>query len=266
MKYLTEENLKKYAPSVYTLKPSNSVSSKYSFYPTYKIIDDMKKLEWYPVRALENNVRKDDLKGYQRHMIIFRYLKDLNVDLKVNDLIPEVCLSTSHLGKNSFRFSAGLFRLVCSNGLMVSDETFQSIKIIHKKYTIEQVEDVIFDYIRNLPNIISQIENFKKIRLSYENKIEFIEEILYKYYEKYCKVKSKIDPNVFLIVRREEDNNNDLWTTFNVVQENWMKGGLTYRDTDGRCNKLKEKKSIKAHIEQNKLLWTILLQFAHYCR
>lgn len=57
--------------------------------------------------------------------------------------------------------------------------------------------------------------------------------------------------------RREEDSSKDVWTTFNVIQENFVRGGLKYTSNNGRKTELKGLKSIMAVNQINTKLWDL---------
>jgi hypothetical protein len=54
-------------------------------------------------------------------------------------LSQELFLTNSHDGFNSFQFRVGIYRLVCSNGLVVADEEFSAFRIRHKGYTFAEL-------------------------------------------------------------------------------------------------------------------------------
>ena len=115
-KYLTKEAIAKMAPSVFSTKPSSEVSDKYTHIPTERVIDDMELLGWKPIEAKEVKARKNSTKGFQKHLLVFR-----NDDVVINGsdgdtVFPQILLTNSHDGKNSFQFQAGLYRLICANG------------------------------------------------------------------------------------------------------------------------------------------------------
>ena len=57
--------------------------------------------------------------------------------------------------------------------------------------------------------------------------------------------------------RRIEDTSKDLWTTFNVVQENIIKGGMYTRGSDGRSRRARAIKSVNEDQRLNKALWIL---------
>ena len=124
---LSKEQVKQVAPSVFTKHGSSNVSEKYSHIPTERVMDDMPALGWNVVDAKEIKARKNQ--GFQKHMLVFA-----NPEIVINGndgdtVFPRILLTNSHDGKNAFTFKAGLFRLVCSNGLVIADEQFGEMKI-----------------------------------------------------------------------------------------------------------------------------------------
>ena len=116
--------IRRVAPSVFQTKPSNEVSKHYTHIPTERVIDDMNLLGWDVIDAKEVKARKNSTKGYQKHLLTFR-----NNDIVINGddgdtVYPQILLTNSHDGKNAFTFTAGLFRLICENGLVVADQRF----------------------------------------------------------------------------------------------------------------------------------------------
>jgi hypothetical protein len=125
--FIGNSEIAKSAPSVFTSSPSNNVSKHYTHIPTSQVIDDMKTLGWGVIDAKEVKARKEV--GFQKHLIVFR-----NPDIIIqgaDTVYPQILLTNSHDGKNSFSFAVGLYRLVCENGLVICDQKFEDLKIRH---------------------------------------------------------------------------------------------------------------------------------------
>ena len=69
-----------------------------------------------------------------------------------------------------------------------------------------------------------------------------------------------------LAPRRRADVSNDLWMTYNVVQENAVRGGLRgfTRDGNGRPRRVqtREVKGIDQDVKLNRALWTLTQKMA----
>jgi hypothetical protein len=72
------------------------------------------------------------------------------------------------------------------------------------------------------------------------------------------------DTATLLTPRREQDNGNDLWTTYNVVQENLIRGGLKIEHTTGQQRKATTRgiTHIRRELDTNLALWQLATKMA----
>ncbi len=75
--FLSQEQIRKIAPSVFTAQGAETTSEKYAHIPTNRILEDMQTLGWGVVDAKEVKARKQI--GFQKHLIVFR-----NNDIVIN--------------------------------------------------------------------------------------------------------------------------------------------------------------------------------------
>ena len=139
VKFMESGEIREIAPSVFTTKPSNEVSNKYTHISTEKVIDDMQELGWGVADVKEVKARKNTTKGFQKHLVVFR---NNDIIIKGNDgdtVYPQILLTNSHDGKNSFQFTAGLFRMICENGLVIADTEFETGKMRHMGYNFDDI-------------------------------------------------------------------------------------------------------------------------------
>ena len=178
------EELQEVAPSIFTKTGSDKTSSKYTHIPTDRVIKDLELLGWGVVDAKEVNARQD--KGYQKHLVVFRNpdvsinKKSTNVDGEVfEDIVfPQILVTNSHDGKNSFKFQAGLYRMVCENGLVIADQQFEDYTIRHMGYDFEALQGVIKDMISNLDLTVESMNKMRKIELDENQQFEFAKKLL----------------------------------------------------------------------------------------
>ena len=75
-----------------------------------------------------------------------------------------------------------------------------------------------------------------------------------------------IRPQQLLEERRYDDKGNDLWTSYNVIQENIVRGGLkgTTRGSNGRMRKTTTRpvKALDRNIKLNQALWVLTEKMA----
>ena len=253
---ISKEQVKQVAPSVFTKTGSSNVSEKYSHIPTERVMDDMSALGWNVVDAKEIKARKNQ--GFQKHMLVFA---NPEIIINGNDgdtVFPRILLTNSHDGKNAFTFKAGLFRLVCSNGLVIADEQFGEMKIRHMGYDFEALQSLITEMVEKLPLTVESMNRFKNKQLSEEQKQKFALEALGLRFDTENKT---FNVNEFLTPTRKEDEGSDLWSVFNLVQEKLVNGMFDYRSTS-KTRKARRIKNFQQDVALNTDLYKLALQYA----
>ena len=263
--YLTKEEIKEQAPLVFADAPTNpEVSGKYLFVNTETIIDDLEKLGWLPVQAAQRKARKKEGTIFSKHMVAFQ-----NPDIMIksedgDDAYPRILLTNSHDGMQAFKFSVGIFRLVCSNGLVVADEQFSDFKIKHKGYTFEELRDVVRQAVEDLPNRVEVMNQMRNRTLSLDEKNQLALDAML--------IRAGIKPNSekaaeynydletledILEPTREADKGDDLWRVFNVVQEKIINGNFHAALQGAKVRKVRKIKSFEKDLEVNKELFKL---------
>lgn len=259
--FLSNDQLARVAPSVFAESAHESRSSRYSYIPTSKVVDGLRSEGFAPVRVQVSRVRDDGRKGFEKHMIRFRHVDSLVKS--VGDVFPEIVLVNSHDGSTSYKLSAGLFRLVCSNGLVVSQGDIDEVRVKHSGKSI--VDDVIEGSYRVLHQSQIGVETASRWSQLQLTDGEANALALGAHHLRFADAAGEIDtpiqPAQLLAPRRSDDRKNDLWTTFNRVQENVIRGGLhAYaRDNSGRRRRVstREVKGIDGNINLNKAMWKL---------
>ena len=250
---LSEKEMMEIAPSIFTTESCDKVSQKYSFIPTIQVIKDLKEKGWLVYDVLQANSKYGG--GlYGKHMLRFR-----NPDIgKIDETVPEIVLTNSHDGRNSFKLHAGLLRLVCANGLVIADETFEQIKIKHQWYTMEDVNKITQSMTMKIPQLASNIQKFKTTILDDKMKKQFARKAIK---TRWTLGNDFIETENILRPMRVADEGNDLWKIYNVVQEKLIRGGLVYNLTTGRQQTARALTNIDKRIDVNKKLWSLAEEF-----
>jgi len=257
--FLTESEIKDKAKSIFTAKGAPGTSEKYAHISTFQIIQDMEKLGWGVVDAKEVRARKGD--GYQKHLVVFR-----NNDIVINGedgdhAYPQILLTNSHDGKNAFTFTAGLFRMVCENGLVICSKEFENLKIRHYGYDFEELKNVIGTMVEKLPLTVESMNQFKKKKLRKEQIEEFAKKAAAIRFGVEQLENITIDFNDLVTPTRPEDNGNDLWSVFNVVQEKLVHGMFEY--TSGtKLRKARKIKNFRQDLDLNAKLYELAVEYA----
>ena len=259
--FLTKDAIREIAPSVFTEKADSSSTSKhYVHIPTEKVIDDMSSLGWGVVDAKQVKARKNQ--GYQKHMVVFGN-DNLVVNGKDGDTVmPRILMTNSHDGKNSFQFQAGLYRLVCSNGLVIADAEFANMKIRHMGYDLAELKTVINEIVEKLPLTVECMNKLKAKELSEQEQIKFAKEALA------TRLNERELSNVtsdqildLLAPTRDEDKGDDMWNVFNVIQEKIIHGMFDVYGVNGKVRKVRKIKNFRQDTKVNQELYQLALSY-----
>lgn len=256
--FLTKEEIKNKANSIFATAGAEHTSEKYSHIPTYKIIEDMELLGWKPVDVKEVKARKNV--GFQKHLIVFRN-NDIVIEGKDGDIVfPQILLTNSSDGKNAFTFRAGLFRLVCENGLVISTQDFADMKIRHYGYKFEELQKTITNIVELLPLTVESMNKFKQTQLAEEQIMEFARQALAVRFGDEEMSNITIDYNEFIKPTRKEDEGSDLWSVFNVVQEKVLEGDFSYV-AGNKSRKARKIKNFNQDITLNSRLYELATSY-----
>ena len=226
--FLSLEEIKEMAPSVFTTNGSKDTSDKYTHIPTDRVIRDLELLGWGVVDVKEVKARQENTKGYQKHLVVLRNDDVVITDSSGDTVYPQILLTNSHDGKNSFKFQAGLFRMICENGLVVADESFEDYSIRHMGYDFEALQSLITEMVSNLDLTVESMNKMKQIELNEEQQLELAKKLLDIRLEGTGNTYDDYQPKSINYSQRKEDNGADLWSIFNRQQENIIEGNFKY--------------------------------------
>ena len=256
--YLTKDQIRNSSPLVFADAPTNpDVSDRYLFVNTETIIDDLEKLGWLPVQAAQRKSRKEGGTIFSKHMVAFQ-----NPEIKItsadgDDAYPRILLTNSHDGMQAFKFSVGIFRLVCSNGLVVADEQFSDFKIKHKGYTFAELRNVVRQAVEDLPNRVQVMNDMKNRILTEDEKRKMaLDAMLIRAGVKELQYDEETITDI-LDPKRDADKGDDLWRVFNVIQEKITQGDFHAALTGAKVRKVRKIKSFEKDMKVNKELFKL---------
>ena len=256
--YLTKDQIRNSAPLIFAESPTNpDVSNKYLFVNTETIIDDLEKLGWLPVQAAQRKGRKKEGTIFSKHMVAFQ-----NPEIKItskdgDDAYPRILLTNSHDGMQAFKFSVGIFRLVCSNGLVIADEKFSDFKIKHKGYTFGELRNVVKQAVEDLPNRVQVMNDMKNRTLTEVEKRKLaIDAMLIRAGVNNLRYDEETIDEI-LEPKRKEDEGDDLWRVFNVIQEKITQGEFHAALQGAKVRKVRKIKSFEKDMKVNKELFKL---------
>jgi hypothetical protein len=241
----TPELIKEVAPSIFATSYSDKLSNKYAFVPTDQVIEFFDREGWKV-----SSVRQNGKGIHALHEVKFRNNQLPNV----GDTLVEAIVRNSHNGTSGFSLGAGLYRLVCSNGLVVPTSVSEKFNIRHKSFTLDEVKELTESFSKKLPKIETSVSRMMQKVLTTDEQIEFVEKAS-KYRWATGSVPSTLNFDEILTPNRVEDNESTLWNTFNVVQEKFVRGGVGYKTKTGRTANLRSLKNIVSLNYVNTKLW-----------
>jgi hypothetical protein len=251
---MSNEMIARVAPSVFASEPHESRRrDSYSFIPTAVVLEGMRKEGFVPVYASQSRTRIAGKQEFTRHMLRFR-MPGVQAR-EVGDSVPEIVLLNSHDGTSSYQVSAGLYRLVCSNGMMVSSSVLQDVRIRHTKQVVEDVIEGSFSVVKELPQLFDSIDSMRHVQLPEPAQQAFAHAAAILRWGKDENI--PVAPARLLATRRVVDEGSDLWRVFNRVQENLVKGGLSARTAEGKRTSTRGINSVNADVKLNRDLWEL---------
>lgn len=206
-------SLRERVPAIFTKTPSPKVSDRYSFADSEYYLQKFINADWFI-----HSARQVSKSEYAPHQVILR-----NNDIAtVGDLLPQLIFTNSHNGIKKMTIDTGIYRLVCSNGLVVPTSITQSLSIKHLDLGDSTTDTIVNSFYEKVPIIMNNIDRMR-------NKILTDDEIdNFTYNALQIRFINAVGININDVVKplRLEDNSDDLWTVFNVVQEKLIRGGI----------------------------------------
>ena len=243
----TPELIKTQAPSVFATSASPKMTEKYTFVPTDQVLEFFDREGWQIA-----SVKQTGKGVHSLHEIRFR-----NSELpKVGDTLVEAIVKNSHNGSSAFSLSAGLFRLVCSNGLTVPTAVAERFTMRHNHFQLDDVKELADNFSKKLPFIEQSVGRMMSRELTVDEKINFVRES--------AKIRFNTEKTLndmeilgILTPNRQEDEGDDLWRVFNTVQEKFIRGGVQVSNQRGNMAKMRKIDNIIAQNTINTKLWEL---------
>jgi len=261
------EDLKNYAPAAFSTSPDPNVTNRYSFIPTNEIVENILALGWELHSAKQNGPNP-----YSRHMVRFSNPDMGYFDLRGDNVKPQIILDNSHNRGSSAQIHMGLFRLVCTNGLVVSmPGMYTAVKFRHMGVDREELRKILNVAGEQYKIIGEHIEDMQEVKMTEDKSEEFaIKAIARREPHLFVnedgtinikKLTASTNPKEIITPIRGEDQANNLWTVFNVIQERMVKGGYARLTSNGRNSTTRGMTNATRNIAYNKELWTICEEY-----
>lgn len=253
---LTHDELMQYAPSVFGENKHESRSERYTYIPTITLLDNLQREGFHPFFACQTRVRDVGKREHTKHMLRLRREDQIN-----RNQVPEIILLNSHDGSSSYQMLPGLFRSVCCNGL-VCGESFGEVRVPHKGNVVEKVIEGAYEVLSVFDQVEEKRDAMQSLMLPPPAQQALAKAALtYRFGEEH----QPVTESQLLAPRRWQDESDDLWTTYQRIQENLIKGGLNGRTAKGGRTHTRAIKGIDGDVRLNRALWVMaenMLQLA----
>ena len=167
---LTTDTLRTRAPSIFASGPMLGVSKRYTFVPTARIVEGLQGLDWVPVEVEEQRIRSESRRGFQKHMLRFRRAEQMET---LDEWNVELVLLNSHDAGCAYQLHAGIYRRVCSNGLVMSSESFEALRFRHAGLEPEEVVRASLRLMEFIPKVGERIQRFRERTMDSRESLDF---------------------------------------------------------------------------------------------
>jgi len=236
---LSHDEIYRLAPSVFAFDKSPRLTERYGQVTTSNAIGILADFGFYPVQAAQVGKTR-----HSKHMLAFA--SDFTSGNR-----PELVLYNSHDGTSALKMFAGVFRAICSNG-MVAGEGFKN-RMLHTAGTVANFETMVTSTAARLPDLQDKIENMRTTPMSTPDVLEFIKQGATFRWKQERITDNTIDD--IYQARRLEDRSNDMWTVFNRLQEGLIRGGVRVGPENRKARAIS---SIQQNLAINTRLWELV--------
>lgn len=273
--FLTGEQLREQVPAAFSGHASPKVSDRYGFISTAAAIDILAQNGFHATKAIQKPSRNSGNELYNDHMITFASANRFEGDGERGTLT----LYNSNNARSSCKLYAGVFRFICSNGI-VAGEGFEA-KLRHSTLTANGFNDLVNDQAKALPALMDSIERLKSIAMDPKQVLDFAYDAAELRWSldptwqpnsgrtdtpeteslrgSYATAQTLLDMNA---TRRYGDAGSDAWTVFNKAQESLIRGGVrirsyTDRNQHGANRKARPIAALAETVRVNRKLWDL---------
>lgn len=240
---------------VTTAVASPKMTERYVHVNSAEVVQLMER-EGYRVAAVRTASPRARDPLYARHSIDFRHANAK----EIAGATPRILFTNSHDGTTSAQVMAGFYRFVCSNGLVIG-ETVGALRQRHSGDAAYELITRMRQLAKNTEKLYTKIDGWTRKELTLDQQINF------------AQLAAQLrwgDAHMYgadqvLRVRRAEDDAANLWSVFNRIQENTIRGGLIGLSRSGRQATSRPLTDIGRDAAYNAALWTLAEEVAANC-
>ena len=248
---LTLDELRNRTPAVFAGNASSRTTRTYKFISTAEVLEALLDAGFQPSAAQQTRSRVGSDPTYARHMIRLRQIRD---SVTLLDCIGEICLINAHDGTSAYQLLAGLYRPLCTNGLLCRMGDWAVIRVPHRSNVIADVVAGALQITAQFREIGTTVTAMAARILTDDEQMTFAHAA---FEIRYAKVEHRpaFSPAKMLEARRETDAYPTLWHCYNRCQEAALSGGISYRSRTQRLVRTRKIKNIREDVRVNNALW-----------
>lgn len=263
---MTEDELRRFAPSIFATSAHDSRSERFQPIPTIEVLRRLTAEGFVPVGAKQSGTRDAGKVDFTKHLIRLRRIDDPK-QYRVGDTVCEILLKNANDGTSAYELMAGLFRIRCLNSLVAQTGTVDSVKVRHSGDVAGKVIEGTYRVLGEAEKALAAPLDWSGIRLDAGERQAFAEAAhVARFADAEGEVRTPIKPDQLLVPRRYEDRSEDLWMTYNIVQENAIRGGLrgVAVGENGRRRRVSTRgvNGIDQDVKLNRALWVLAQRMA----
>ena len=258
---LTDAQILEHAPSVLAAEPHASRGARYAFIPTAEVLAGLRAEGFQPFEVRQTKCRDAGKQEYTKHLVRLRHRTTIeSLGGSSSTEVPEIILVNSHDGTSSYQLLAGLFRWVCSNGLIAGD-VVNDIRVRHSGNVVNDVIEGSYRVLDNIRQVTDRVDGYKATSLTVREQEAFAAaavELRWGSDDQGNSLSPLVAPQRILTPRRYDDRGDDAWRVFNRSQENLLQGGLRGVGSTGRRTTTRAVNGVNENVRLNRALWTLM--------
>ena len=207
------------------------IKQKEFYIPTLDVVETLQNEGW--------KIKGVDEQRSKSRKIVNNYVQMYHPDFLIknskgnDEAVTSITISNSCSGNQPLNLDLGVYREICSNGLMGFTKAAETTKIKHTRINARDLNLFIFDLDNKATKILEEVQKMKCKNLT----IDEMRNLAYQAAKlRYNEESENFNFDNLLKVNREEDIENDTWSVFNRIQEN-LTYNINNKVEDIRLNK-----------------------------